>query len=285
MIHRPALKYNGGKFRLREWVLSHFPEHATYVETCFGGGSILLSKNRSKVEIANDIDGNIENFFTILRDRPKELIRKISFTPYSEDAMNQAFEKVYSDDSLDRAWGFYILCWTSLRANDIRKSSIDFRVKGNLDGNGGHNPARLLAETKHLYEISRRLRGVIITRLDAIDVLKTYDSINTLFYIDLPYLGESRNTKRLYNHELLSNDSHAKILEAAASVKGMVVVSHYIHPLYDSILKDWEVVTKDTLSNNFKEGKGKGDKLRTEALYLSPNVSERLHPTLFKELA
>lgn len=285
MIMRPALKYNGGKFRLREWILSHFPSHVTYVETCFGGGSVLLSKSRSKIEIANDIDQNIENFFTILRDKPKELIRKITFTPYSKESMNLAFQNVDNEDPVVRAWAFYVICWTSLRANDIRKSNIDFRLKGNIDGAGGHNPARLLAETKHLYQVANRLRGVTISNLDAVEVIKQFDAPTSLFYVDLPYLGDSRNTKKLYNHELTSNESHASILEAISKIKGMAVVSHYIHPLYEFKLNGWEVVTKETMSNSFQAGHSRAEKLRIEALYLSPSVSAKLHPTLFKELA
>jgi DNA adenine methylase len=276
MISRPALKYNGGKFRLREWILSYFPNHSAYVETCFGAGSVLFSKARSKVEIANDIDKNIENFFTVLRDKPKDLIRRITFTPYSQSSMDLAFDNISNDDPIVRAWAFYIICWTSLRANNISKSNADFRLKGNIDGKGGHNPARLLSQTKHLYQIAQRLRGVTITNLDATKIIKTYDSLNTLFYVDLPYLGESRNTKKLYNHELLSNDSHAIILESLTKISGMAIVSHYPHPLYDSILNNFMVVKKETLSNSMVKGADRKSKLRTECLYLSPSVINKI---------
>ncbi|MCU0825523.1 MAG: DNA adenine methylase [Leptospira sp.] len=72
MISAPALKYNGGKFRLREWVISQFPEHVVYVELCAGSASVLLSKDQSKVEVLNDHHGNVTNFFELLRDRPKD---------------------------------------------------------------------------------------------------------------------------------------------------------------------------------------------------------------------
>lgn len=284
MIERPALKYNGGKFRLREWVISHFPKHKTYVETCLGGGSVLLSKPRAIVEIGNDLDGNIQNFFQVLRNSPKALIRKIHFTPYSEDSMSEAFHSIGDDDPINRAWAFYCMCWMSLRANDIRQSSLNFRIKGNLQGEGGHSPARLFSKTRHLYQIAERLRGVILTRMDAEELIRVYDTPDTLFYVDLPYLGDSRNTQRLYNLELTGSNDHQRILKALAGIQGMAVVSHYVHPLYDSTLDGWEVVTKDTLSNNFQRGAGKVEKKRTEALYLSPRVSENLHPRLFAEV-
>lgn len=267
-ISRPALKYNGGKFRLREWITSYFPNHHTYVETCFGAGSVMLGKNRASVEIANDIDPNIDNFFEVLRDHPRELIRMIEFTPYSENSMQIGAETLNSGDKIRRAWAFYTICFTSLRANDLQQSSLNFRFKGNLEaGSGRHNPAKLFAQIKHLYKIAKRLRGVIVTSLDAEKCIKTFDSVDTLFYVDLPYLGESRKTKRLYNHELTDRTSHARILQSLSTIKGMAVVSHYIHPLYESILEGWEVVTKQTLSNSFKKGRTLDDIQRTEALY------------------
>ncbi|CAE14770.1 unnamed protein product [Leptospira phage LE1] len=285
-MNRPALKYNGGKFRLREWILSHFPKHQVYVEMSCGASSVLLSKDRSKVEVANDLDGNITTFFSVLRDEPKKLIRKISLTPYSEKSLKYALETIDStEDPIDRAWKFYTICWMSMRANDVRKSNIDFRAKGNLAEEGGHNPARLFSKIKHLYKISDRLRGVFILEKNAIELTKIYDSEGTLFYLDLPYLAESRNTKNLYTKEFSQVEQHVSVLETLTKIKGMAVVSHYPHPVYDEIFSGWEVVTKSTLANSMQKRKTRNSNERVEALYLSPLVSQNLHPTLFQEIA
>jgi len=80
---RPALRYYGGKWKLAPWIISHFPEHQNYVEPCGGAASVLLQKPRSPLETYNDLDGNVVNFFRVLRDQPDELIRKIRLTPWA----------------------------------------------------------------------------------------------------------------------------------------------------------------------------------------------------------
>lgn len=293
-IPYPVLKYNGGKFRLREWIVSHFPEHYTYVETCLGAGSILLNKKRSKWEVANDIDGMVHNFFEVLRDQPYQLISRIRNTPYSEDIFEELLHSLTMKlnapsyhDPVKTAWEYYCICWMSMRANDIRLSSMKkykptFRSKGNMGAIGGHNPARLLARTEHLWTIRHRLQGVCFTRRDAAEVIQEYDSLDTLHYIDLPYLGNSRKTKSLYTHEFLMEEGHERILRVAASVKGKVIASHYPHPLYDSILCEehgWTRVETKTVANCMVADVDIEKKRRIEALYISPRAQTQ--PKLF----
>ncbi|TGK36238.1 DNA adenine methylase [Leptospira andrefontaineae] len=278
-IDRPALKYNGGKFRLRKWVIEHFPKHITYVETCLGAGSVLLAKPRSSFEVANDVDINIQSFFQILQDRKQcmELIRLIQWSPYHEYVLKNATTELLSGrpNTLRRAYLFYCVCWMSMRANDIRSSNIDFRNRGNLDGRGGHNPSRLFAQVKHLYQIGERFRGVLIEGRDAEESIRTYETPQTLNYIDLPYIEETRKSKKLYIHEFKTVEGHERILRAAAQVRSMSVISHYIHPLYERILCEengWERVTTKTLANCMVAGVEIESKERTEALYISPGA-------------
>lgn len=286
-IKRPVLKYNGGKFKLREWIVSHFPEHITYVETCLGAGSILLAKPRSRFEVANDIDNNIFTFFSVIQDRKKclELIRLIYWTPYNRNVLANAVHELLTSQPSEvrRAYLFYCVCWMSLRANELRKSNIDFRNRGNLDRSGGHNPPRLFAQVDHLYQIGERFRKVMVESLHADDSIRMYDTPNTLNYIDLPYIGGTRRSKRLYTHELTTVEGHERILQAAISAKGMVIASHYIHPLYENLLvkkNGWQRKTTETLANCMVSGLNIDTKKRIEALYISPNAV--IHPELFE---
>jgi DNA adenine methylase len=282
LIERPPLKYNGGKWRLAGWIQQYIPDHTTYVEPCFGGGGVFWNKKPSKFEVINDSDSLVIDFYEVLRDFPKELIRKIEFTPYSEQSLSKAFENLVNGtvSKIDRAYSFYVACWLSIRANDIRKSSINFRTKGNLTDVGGHNPARLFSKIRHLYKVAKRLKSCTILNQDIRTIIDLFDSPDTLFYIDLPYIGESRNTKRLYNNELTSEEQHIEILEKIRFAKGMFLVSHYFHPVYNNILSSYSRVVKDTLANSFSS-RSNGAAKRTEVLYISPSAQERLHPQLF----
>ena len=82
-VNRPVLRYFGGKFRLSDWVISHFPPHEVYVEPYGGAANILLGKEQAFLEVYNDLSQDVVNFFQVLRDRPNELIRAIELTPYS----------------------------------------------------------------------------------------------------------------------------------------------------------------------------------------------------------
>lgn len=86
------MKYPGSKWRLAPWIISHFPEHHSYLEPYFGSGAVHFNKERSNIENINDSDGNVVDLFRCMRERPDQLARAIYLTPYSrqvyEDASN-----------------------------------------------------------------------------------------------------------------------------------------------------------------------------------------------------
>ncbi|MDR2094264.1 MAG: DNA adenine methylase [Treponema sp.] len=98
-VTRPLFKYHGGKWILVPWILSYMPGHKVYVEP-FGGGSVLLRKNRAHEEIYNDLDKEIVNLFRVVMDRGEILRRKLELTPYSRDAFELSYESV--DDPVEK---------------------------------------------------------------------------------------------------------------------------------------------------------------------------------------
>src|SRR5260370_477219 len=103
MIERPVLRYHGGKFRIAPWVIEHFPPHRTYVEPFGGAAGVLLQKPRAYSEVYNDLDGDVVNFFRVLRD-PAQLDRLLQVcvaTPYARVEFEDAWEPV--DEPIERA--------------------------------------------------------------------------------------------------------------------------------------------------------------------------------------
>ena len=77
---RPALRYFGSKWRLTPWIIEHFAPYDVYVEPFAGGAGVLLRKPPSALEVYNDLDGEVVNFFDVLRNETDELIRRIDLT-------------------------------------------------------------------------------------------------------------------------------------------------------------------------------------------------------------
>lgn len=102
MITSPALRYHGGKFRMAPWVVGHFPAHRCYVEPFGGAASVLLHKKPAYAEVYNDLDGDIVNFFRVLRDpeQAERLIAACVLTPYAREEFEQAYQ--HSDDVIER---------------------------------------------------------------------------------------------------------------------------------------------------------------------------------------
>ena len=109
MTTKRILHYPGSKWRLADWIVSFFPEHVTYLEPYFGSGAVLFSKNRSQIETINDIDGEMINLFTMIREQPDELIRLIELTPFSREEYDLSYEAC--TDELEQARRTLVRLW------------------------------------------------------------------------------------------------------------------------------------------------------------------------------
>lgn len=109
---------------------------------------------------------------------------------------------------------------------------------------------------KHAIE---RLKGVIIENRDWQSVVKQHDSNQTLFYLDPPYLEETRTRYGVYSHEM-TVEEHEELLSAILLVKGHVIISGYESALYNKRLKGWKKEIKLTNAD--------GAKKRTEVLWI-----------------
>ena len=80
-VRSPAIRYHGAKFRLASWLLQYFPPHDCYVEPYGGAAGVLVRKPRAYAEVYNDLDGDIVNFFRVLRDPETRATRRAGSSP------------------------------------------------------------------------------------------------------------------------------------------------------------------------------------------------------------
>ena len=265
VVDRPLMRYHGDKFRLADWIISHFPKHHIYVEPFGGGGSVLLQKPRCYAEIYNDLDEELCNLFRVVRN-PKQgerLARLCEFTPFSRDEFQISY--LPSGDPVEQARrtvfrsaaGFSSTaqsCQTGFRCDSKRPSTIP-----------AHDWAGF-PETLRL--IIKRLRGVVIENCDASAVMIQHDTPNTLHYCDPPYLFSTRNNgKGNYRHEM-TDEQHVKFADTVKGLKGMVIVSGYRSGLYDELFNDWECSYKMAVAQSNGGGHNK-----VECLWMNPACS------------
>lgn len=126
LIKNPPLKYNGAKWLLAPFIISHIPKHQTFVDVFGGGASVMLRKDPSKYEFYNDKDLLVYNFFKVLRSRGKELIEALENTPVHYQEYLDSFRINEIECPVEKARLFYVHCWLS-RNNNLFDSKGDFR--------------------------------------------------------------------------------------------------------------------------------------------------------------
>lgn len=226
-MKRPALDYFGGKWKMANKIIQTFPIHKSFVDVFAGGGSILLRKPRSKNEILNDIHHEVVNFFRVIRDRNLELREKLEKTPYGREEYYACREQ--SSDELEQARRTVVKSWFGI--GDSLDNETGFRVSLSQSGSTT-SPWLTYVDYLHLY--AERMRGVIIENLDFRECLDRFDKDDTLFYLDPPYLAETRSQKHGYKFEFTQKD-HFDLVDLIKNIKGKFVLSGYFGPPYDTL--------------------------------------------------
>ena len=259
------LNYPGAKWGMAKEIVSLMPPHRSYLEPFFGSGAVLFNKSPSAIETVNDIDGDIVNFFTILRSRPQELAEAISLTPYSRDVFNDAHQNRGSDP-FDRAYRFAIRSKMGHGFKTYQKTGFKMDIAGREGSYALNNWRRL---PKDIPKAAERLLSVQIENRPALDVIRKFNHDNVLIYADPPYLLETRGGKQ-YRHEMSEQD-HVELLDALKQHKGFVILSGYPSDMYYRELKDWKKITRKAYNQNADQ--------RTEVLWCNFEI-----PGLFYEM-
>lgn len=258
---KPLITWYGGKIRLAKKIVSIFPDHKIYCEPYAGGLSVLLSKPYEGIsEYANDLNGRITNFWRVIQDEAlfAAFQRRIDATPFSEAEWqwSRAIEPV---DPITRAVAFFINCRQSFGG-----SQRSFSPPTRLISRGmGKHASSWLSAVDRLPDVHDRLKRVQILNRSAISVIEQLDSADTQFYLDPPYLGETRTARNVYEYEM-DREQHEVLLDTIRQCKGKVVISGYPSELYDSRLRDWHLTTLN-VPNNASGGKTK--RRMTECLW------------------
>ena len=276
------LKWHGGKHYLAKKIVGLMPPHLHYIEPYFGGGAVLFTRDQSRdwyegaadwtgagcqrgsSEVINDINGELMNFWTVLGSESlfPQFLWRVEMTPFAEPIWKEAVATLSQDDKIDRAVKLFI-CYRQSRqglAKDFATPSQN-RTRRKMN----EQVSSWLGAIEGLPAIHERLKAVVILCRPALDVISQQDGLKTLFYLDPPYLHETRVTTADYAYEMTRRD-HAELLDLIKTCRGKVMLSGYPNDLYDQELSSWNI--KDVKIDNKASG-AKVKPKKTERLWMN----------------
>jgi DNA adenine methylase len=254
-----VFKYPGGKTQLFGWIEDHIKQHRTWVDVFGGSGVVTANKDPSKVEVYNDRDGDLVHFFTTLRDLAEELEEWLRQTPHSRELHQKYSKQFYAgyrpEDDIERAGRFFYLRFTQWGTKYTGFSGYNGSTKRSAAGSYRNAVDRL-------GEWQERFSHVQLERLDFGDLIDRYDSPETLFYCDPPYMDEGDD---LYSHT--GGFDHGRFVDALLDAEGDWLVSYtrVPKPLRDAA----ECITEQDRRVRMRQGQGDWEKTNTERLVMN----------------
>lgn len=290
MPAKTLIGYVGGKGNMvaKIVLLIESIPHTTYVEPFGGGMAVLLNKRPSRVEVYNDIDSNLVNLFRVIRDKEKfeEFKRLVSLTPYSRTEFYYCKETLNEGSDIERAWKFFIIHRQSMAGIG---ATWGMNVKASWRKMAG-NVSSYLSCIEKLDWFHQRIMRVQIEHNDFRKIFETYDTPETLFYCDPPYL----NAKTEFYKYSMTEQDHRELIEILLNLRGKALLSGYENEIYKVLEnRGWRVLKWKTVSHAPVRSKtsglqGEGSCLkkvpRIECLWVSPNCEINYNLFQFKEI-
>lgn len=259
VLLKNPISYYGWKTMMLKHLLPLIPAHGIYVEPFFGWGSLYWAKEPAPCEVINDVNMNVVNFYEVLKNKWKELEKKIKETLHSRETYRKAMliydcPRLFADDPVVRAWAFYVCTnqwflnkvWSrwydkEKRSSQVFKNKVDmFRV-----------------------DVMERIRHTQIEQNDAYKVIQSRDREDAFIYCDPPYIGTHQWHYGGYEKEHFIRD-----LEVLANIKGKFLLSNFPSPVLDEFIKKYNryVKTFDKPLSASHNGKNWKSRRKTEVL-------------------
>jgi DNA adenine methylase len=272
--------YFGGKYFMADKLMPLFPEHKTYVEVFGGSGAILINKKPSEIEVYNDIDGELYNFFKVIADEKlfKKFQEKISLLPYSRECYYE-YRSIEPDklDKAERAVRFYYLIKSTINGeypNAKKGAGWRFSIDVNI-------PKYIRNSIDKLNLIHKRLSEVYIDNLDFRKLIANWDRPDTFFYLDPPYVASSRKSGG-YMFEMTDKD-HNDLIDILLNIKGKWLLSGYDNNIYNSRLSDFYRQDFNSFANSLRYRDKNNCPERTETVWANYDLNEQGQIPLFAE--
>lgn len=276
---RSPIRWFGGKGEMVVRLLPLLPPHSIYVEPFGGGASLLFAKEPSPVEVYNDLDSGLVNFFRVLRDSQKfaRFYHLATLTPYSREEYyfcRETWEDC--EDEVERAYRWFV----------VARGSFSGRFGSGwaytVSASSAKQTSKWISILGMLPAIHGRMMQVQIEHDDFARIIERYDAPETLFYLDPPYIAETRRSGG-YKHEM-SIDDHKRLVEMLLNIKGKALLSGYKHDIYEPLEQaGWERRDFETACHAAGRTRGTGilgqgaaklRQARVESVWISPHCKD-----------
>lgn len=264
---KSPLKWHGGKHFLASFIVDNLPpsdQWTHYLEPYAGGLSVLFALPPGKSETVNDLNSGLSDFWYVLANTPDRMLRALWGTPLSQDVWQDAHVQSFADgDRVKRATAFFIRYRQSRQGLGKDYCTPTKRVRRGMN----ENVSAWLSAVDGLQEAHERLRRVEVRNMDALNFIRAYDHEKALFYLDPPYMHETRKTRKGYDYEM-TDANHLEMLDVLTGIKGKFALSGYPSALYEEHASKhgWRSVSRQ-IDNKASSRKTKEQK--TEMLWMN----------------
>jgi DNA adenine methylase len=245
---KTPISYYGGKQKLLSTILEKIPEHTLYCEPFLGGAAVFFGKQESKVEVINDTNKELMNFYRVCKEKFLDLQALVRITLHSRTLHSDAkiiYRNPHLFTDVQRAWAVWIL------------SSQSFSSM--LDSSWGYDKSKRTTTAKisnkreaFTEELAIRLQNAQIECADALYILHSRDSAESFFYCDPPYFNSDCG-----HYDGYTIEDFERLLQALAKIQGKFLLSSYPSPILMKYAKrhKWKMWSLETgVSVNNKSG-------------------------------
>nr|WKN36009.1 DNA methyltransferase [Tunicatimonas sp. TK19036] len=238
-VKKTPITYYGGKQRLVTLILSLIPKHKLYCEPFVGGAAVFFAKEPSEMEVINDLNGEVVNFYQVCKTDFSKLEKLVQSTPHSRQVHRETQEILKNADKFDpvkRAWAFWVQTNMSFSSRIFGGYAYERHSNGTLK----RFVNKKLAFTK---DLQQRLDMVDIESNDALQVIKSRDGADSFFYCDPPYFNSDMGHYKGYTEK-----DFTQLLETLSEVEGKFLLSSYPSDVLDGFTKKhkWHTITKQS---------------------------------------
>lgn len=242
---KTPISYYGGKQKLATKIISIIPEHTLYCEPFLGGAAVFFAKQKSEIEVLNDTNRELINFYRVVKDDFISLEKEIRISVHSRDLHRKA-SVIYNHpdmfNEIKRAWAVWVLSTQSFSSQldssfgfDLSKNTTTKKIINNRD--------------RFTEEMAIRLQNCQFESADALYVVKSRDTEESFFYLDPPYFNSDCG-----HYDGYSEDDFENLLKVLSSIKGKFLLSSYPSTLLKKYAAEhkwhiWSLETGVTINN------------------------------------